>query len=207
MVSTNNSRCVTSCSNEIHMNNVNLESLYLSLSVRLKQFILKRVPDEDTANDILQEVFLKIHAKIDTLKDETKLESWIYQVTRNAISDYYRNKKPVEDYSTHSEQSDEPPEESANERILPYIKELVESLPKPYREALLLTEYEGMSQRELAQRLGLSFSGAKSRVQRARAMVRDLMMQCCHFEFDRYGTIIDYHPISCHCPTEPTSPK
>jgi RNA polymerase sigma-70 factor (ECF subfamily) len=76
---------------------------------------------------------------------------------------------------------------------------MIDSLPSHYREALLLTEYEGLSQKDLADRLGISISGAKSRVQRARAMLRDLLMECCHFEFDRYGTVIDYHPIACCC--------
>lgn len=79
---------------------------------------------------------------------------------------------------------------------LPCILPLVQRLPQPYRQALLLTEVEGMTPKDLARRLGLSFSGAKSRVQRARDKLRELLLDCCHFEFDRRGTIIDYAP---HC--------
>jgi transcriptional regulator with XRE-family HTH domain len=75
-------------------------------------------------------------------------------------------------------------------------------LPWPYQQALLLTEYEGLTQKELAQRLGLSFSGAKSRVQRARDQLRELLLECCHFEFDRRGTIIAYYPNCERCATE-----
>ena len=82
--------------------------------------------------------------------------------------------------------------------LLPYVKKLVDSLPYDYRQALLLTEYEGLSQRELAQRLGLSISGAKSRVQRAREKVRLMLLNCCHFQFDGLGRIIDYQP-NCDC--------
>ena len=74
---------------------------------------------------------------------------------------------------------------------------MIEGLPVKHREALKLTEYEGMTQKELAAKLGISISGAKSRVQRARAMLKDALMQCCHFELDRYGTVIDYHPRTC----------
>ena len=70
-----------------------------------------------------------------------------------------------------------------------------------YSEALLLTDYEGLSQRELATRLGLSFSSAKSRVQRAREMLRQLLLDCCHFEFDRLGRVVDYQP-RCDCCTQ-----
>jgi RNA polymerase sigma-70 factor (ECF subfamily) len=62
-----------------------------------------------------------------------------------------------------------------------------------------MVEFEGVSQTELADRLGISVSGAKSRVQRGRKMLRDILMKCCHFEFDRYGTIIDYYPHCCCC--------
>jgi len=98
------------------------------------------------------------------------------------------------------------PEESRENQavrsLLPCILPLVERLPWPYRQALLLTEYEGLTQKELGQRLGLSLSGAKSRVQRARDQFRDLLLECCHFEFDRRGTIIDYHPNCEFCATE-----
>jgi RNA polymerase sigma-70 factor (ECF subfamily) len=71
-------------------------------------------------------------------------------------------------------------------------------LPEPYSQALILTEYEGLSQKEMAERLGISFSGAKSRVQRARRKLRDLLLQCCHFELDRRA-FLDYYPYCRGC--------
>jgi RNA polymerase sigma-70 factor (ECF subfamily) len=70
-----------------------------------------------------------------------------------------------------------------------------------YRDAIIATEYDGLSQVELAQRLGLSVSAAKSRVQRARAMVRETIERCCHFDVDHYGTVVDYTPRieTCEC--------
>ncbi len=67
----------------------------------------------------------------------------------------------------------------------------------------MMTAYQGLSQKDLANRLGISYSGAKSRVQRARRMVRDMLMICCHFEFDRRGTVIDYYEHCCCCAEEP----
>jgi RNA polymerase sigma-70 factor (ECF subfamily) len=75
----------------------------------------------------------------------------------------------------------------------------VQGLPPIYREALELTEYDGLSQVELARRLGLSVSAAKSRVQRARALVRATVDRCCHFEVDRYGTVLGYTPRPHRC--------
>ena len=176
-----------------------IESLYKQFHHRLKQFIFNRINNKEIAEDLLQDVFVKIHDRIDTLKDNAKLESWVYRIARNSIVDYYRSKKVKLDFQEIDLREDENEDNDVTKRFLPAVREMVEQLPEPYREALTLVEFEGLSQRDLAKRLGLSFSGAKSRVQRARAMVKDLLLQCCHFEFDRYGTIIDYHPISYSC--------
>ena len=181
---------------------VALESVWDQFSDRLRSFIRARVPDEETAEDILQDVFVRIHAKVGTLQDLGKLESWLYQITRNVIIDYYRSRRPTEQLFETLGSSEEVYEEALVTRLASDVREMVEALPEPYREALVLTSYEGLSQKELAKRLGLSYSGAKSRVQRARERVKDMLMTCCHFEFDRRGTVIDYYDHCCCCATE-----
>jgi RNA polymerase sigma-70 factor (ECF subfamily) len=174
------------------------ESLWNALHTRLCRFICSRIPDGDDAEDILQEVFIRMHAHLDTVREIDRLESWVYQIARNSIADYYRSRKrlvALEDYPVE----DEHPEEDTAEMLAPALREAVESLPEPYREALLLTEYQGLSQQQLADRLGISFSGAKSRVQRGRAKVRDMLLTCCHFEFDARGIVIDFRERCCCC--------
>ncbi|MBM4160663.1 MAG: RNA polymerase sigma factor SigZ [Ignavibacteria bacterium] len=183
------------------------EHLYQQFHVRLKHFILRRIPDKADAEDLLQEVFLRIHARIGTLKDSSRIESWIFQIARNLIIDHYRSKRTREEIDEEGLPDEGERTLTAVERLAPAIRELVDQLPQPYREALVLTEFEGMSQKELAQQLGISLSGAKSRVQRGRAMIKDSLMRCCHFEFDRYGTVIDYHAISCCCCREPSAQR
>ncbi len=179
---------------------VELEGLWQEFSRRLLQFIRRRVPDDDIAEDMLQDVFVRIHAHLGTLRDRGKLESWIYQITRNAIVDYYRERRTaVELTEALAEGEDTSDERSAEAELAASLREMVEALPEPYRQALLLSQYGGLSQKELAERLGISFSGAKSRVQRARQKIRDELLLCCHFEFDRRGTIIDYYEHCCCC--------
>jgi RNA polymerase sigma-70 factor, ECF subfamily len=173
------------------------ERVWEEFSTGLKQFILTRVPDEVSAEDILQDIFLKIHTHIDTLRETDKLQSWIYQIARNAVTDYYRTHKPAPDLPEMPYVPEDPFDDVVSD-LLPYVKELVDSLPPDYREALILTEYEGLTQRELAERVGISVSGAKSRVQRAREKVKIMLLSCCHFQFDRQGRIIDYEP-NCDC--------
>ena len=76
---------------------------------------------------------------------------------------------------------------------------MIEELPSIYKEAILLTEYEGLTQKQLAEKLNISLTGAKSRVQRAKKMLKNMLLQCCHFEYDKYGTVIDYCKVCCCC--------
>jgi RNA polymerase sigma-70 factor (ECF subfamily) len=176
------------------------EKVWEEFSNGLRQFILKRVPDESQAEDVLQDVFLKIHTRINTLRDQERLPAWVYQIARNTVYDFYRAQKvnlplPLIPVMPHSP---EYVSEDVVAELAPCVKEMVESLPTDYRDALILTEYEGLTQKELSEKLGLSFSGAKSRVQRARGKIRQMLLDCCHFEFDHAGRIIDYQP-RCAC--------
>jgi RNA polymerase sigma-70 factor (ECF subfamily) len=173
------------------------EKVWEEFNTGLKQFILTRVPDEPSAEDILQDVFLKIHTHIDSLKEADKLQRWIYQIARNAITDYYRTHKPTPDLPELLYTQEDPFDDVVSD-LLPYVKQLVDSLPFEYREALILTEYQGLTQRELAEKLGITLSGAKSRVQRAREKVKNMLLDCCHFQFDRLGRIINFEP-NCDC--------
>ena len=69
------------------------EKIWLEFNNQLKAFIVRRVKVNSLAEDILQEVFIKIHSNIDNLKDEQKLKGWIFQITRNSIIDYYMKKR------------------------------------------------------------------------------------------------------------------
>lgn len=179
------------------------ERAWETFHVQLKHFILKYIHDEVVAEDILQDVFLKIHMHITTLKDEKKLQSWLYQITRHTIYDHYRTQKDTITLPDTLDLPEEPTQEDVEQTLLPCIRDMVERLPEPYREALILTEYAGLSQKQLAERQNLSLAGAKSRVQRARAKLKQMLLACCHFILDRRGNVIEYHPkseccLSCH---------
>jgi RNA polymerase sigma-70 factor (ECF subfamily) len=182
------------------------QKLFESLQARLRTFILSRIADNDAVDDILQTVFLKIHSRIDSLRDETKIESWIFQITRNAIADHFRTRFSAHQEKPPIEPSEPPAEEDAMQRFSASVRDMIDQLPEHYREALLLTEFDGLTQQELAARAGISLSGAKSRVQRARQLLKDMLMQCCHVEFDKYGTVLDYYPRNCSC-CSPESPS
>ena len=177
-----------------------LEELWNDYSSRLLAFIRGRVDDESEADDILQEVFLRVHTGLCCREAVGNLESWIYRVTRNLVIDHYRRRRPVGELSQTIPSTESLPlEEDPRTRLAFSLRGTVDELPAPYREALVATEYEGLSQQQYADRAGISLSGAKSRVQRAREKLRQLFLDCCHFELDRLGRIVDYHERCCRC--------
>ena len=178
-------------------NEMDTGKLYEDFSKPLKAFIQKRVNDSALAEDLLHDVFLKIHNQIDSVKDAEKLAPWIYRIAQNVIVDSYRRRREVVSHVEDRTIEDSNQLNDASERLAPTLRHMAEQLPPKYKEAILLADFEGVRQTELAKKWGISVSAAKSRVQRARAMLKDLLLQCCHFEFDRYGTVFDYYPRNC----------
>lgn len=174
------------------------EEIWGAFHARLLRFIRSHVADEATAEDILQDVFLKIHTRLDTLADERKLTSWVYQIARNAIIDHARTQRPLAELQEQIAIPDEPDDDLARE-LVPGLTAMLEALPASDREAILLADLAGISQQELADQLGISLSGAKSRVQRARRRLKDVFVTCCQLEFDRLGRVIELRPGCDSC--------
>lgn len=153
----------------------------------LKNYISQQVNDLDIVEDILHEVYIKASGSIQQLNEESNLRGWLYKITHNAIIDFYRRKKTY----------DELPDEIALEEIDPIeenykilsncIKPLIQELPDKYRIPLELSDLEGVSQKDIAIKLGISLSGTKSRVQRGRQKLHAIMNTCCHFELEKGG--------------------
>ena len=176
-----------------------IEQIWKEYHTKLHSFIQKRVGDASTADDILQEVFIRIMSRIDTLKESNKMQSWIYQIARNAIIDHYRAHKTMEELPETLTAEEVEPGEKARQEIESCLLPMIQSLPEHYRQAVMLSEIEGLTQKEAAKKQGISLSGAKSRVQRGRAMVKEMLLGCCHFEFDRLGRVIDYEQKGNAC--------
>jgi RNA polymerase sigma-70 factor (ECF subfamily) len=173
--------------------------IWEEFSQALLDFIRKRVGDPADAEDILQDVFIKIHTRIDTLQDDGRLVSWLYQIARNTTIDYYRTRRPALDLPETLAVYPEPVESEPEAQLAAGLRDFLAVLPDPYRQAVVLTDLQGLKQADLADRLGLSLSGAKSRVQRGRQMLRDALLECCHFEFDRRGNLLDYTSCPDFC--------
>jgi RNA polymerase sigma-70 factor (ECF subfamily) len=169
---------------------------WTSLGGPLRRFIGRRVRDRHAAEDITQDVMLKVQAHLRERPPPEKLVGWIYQAARNAVADYYRS--PRSRPPTDADGVEEPSADAAAERedaaaeLAACLRPMIERLPPAYRQALELTEFDGLTQQELADRVGISLSGAKSRVQRAREQMKTMLLDCCRVELDRRGGVVDH---------------
>ena len=176
--------------------------IWVELKTNLHGFIVRRARNEADADDILQDVFVKIHTNVGRLRETTKLHSWVYQITRNAIIDYYRARRPDVSLDESPDAFDildeESPEADAGrEEIMRCLNPMVARLQTDYRKALVMADVQGVTQAQIADDLNLSVSGAKSRVQRARGKMKAMLLNCCQLEFDRLGRAVTMDSKNC----------
>lgn len=180
---------------------------------RLLAFIERRVPDRDSAEDILQEVMLRIHRHSGDLEHADRVASWVYRIATNSITDHYRRPArrelpsgqatdvPEPDGAPPLTVSTDPDVAELRAELAGCLAPLIERLPEIYREALEVTELQGITQARAAARLGLSVSGMKTRVQRGRGQLKDLLLECCHIELDSRGGVTTYRSKRGACAT------
>lgn len=182
------------------MINHQIENIWYEFSTDLHRYIRSRVPDDMSADDVLQEVFLKIHAGIGKLRDVKKLQSWIFRIANNAVIDFYRERRmKLQPLPEDLPMMDNAGEKTPAQQLSRGLERMIDALPEKYRAPIKLYVFEGFTQAKIAEHFNISLSGAKSRVQRGRKLLKEMFERCCHFEFDQRGTIIDYHPIECCC--------
>lgn len=151
------------------------------------------------AEDIVQDVLVRVYGRRGTLRDHSMFKQWLYQIARNAVIDYYRRrKKPTKKLPDELVDEEAGASENVEEELAHCVAPLVKELPPQYRQAVLLSEFEGPTQKEAASKLGLYVSGAKSRIQRARKMLEAPLLECCRLEFDGRGSITSYESKKRH---------
>lgn len=187
--------------------------LWAEFGDRLRGFIARRVANEADVDDILQEVFLRIHQHLNSVQRADRLGAWLFQITRNAIADHYRGParrrelaadttfELTVDERDNAVNTAEAERESAQaqQELAACLRPMVLRLPPHYRAAVSLVDLEGLTQRKAAERLGLSVSGMKSRVQRGRRALKAMLHDCCRVQLDAGGRINDYEARAGSC--------
>lgn len=170
---------------------------WTELAAPLRAFVARRVPPGVEPDDVVQEVFLRVLRHLDDLRDPERLHGWLFQIARNAVRDALRARQR-RDSRTDSLEIDLPASAdeqtpAAETELAPCLTPLIARLAEPYRTAIELTSYQGLTQAEAARRAGVSVSGMKSRVQRARDQLKRMLLECCDVHVDHRGAVSDYH--------------
>jgi RNA polymerase sigma-70 factor (ECF subfamily) len=162
---------------------------------KLKKYIRSKVSDAFEAEDLFQEVGVRITQSEAKMSEVENKESWLYRIATNVIYDYYRRKDKVTylaDMETALSKRDPVSEETNyNRETAACLLEMAELLPDSYKEALIQSDFKGVPQNDLGEKWGLSYSGAKNRVQRARRKLKETMLECCDVRSDHQGNILE----------------
>ena len=160
---------------------------------QLYRYITKHVDQPDVVDDILQDVYLKAHLNLQQLKSIGSISGWLYRIAHNAIMDYYRRHRAFDELPDEIAAEEPDDQLQAHQEVATCLKPLIDQLPELYRVPLQMSEIEGLPQKHVAEHLGISLSGAKSRIQRGRTKLRDSLIECCNIEVGR-GGILSYEP-------------
>jgi RNA polymerase sigma-70 factor (ECF subfamily) len=189
-------------------------ALWNAFAPPLRAFLARRVPAGVEADDLLQDVFLRVVKHLDSLRSTERPEAWLFQIARNALRDSLRARQR-KDGRTDPLEIDLPADvhtaavPESEEELAPCLTPMIARLAEPYRMAIELTSVQGLTQAEAARRIGISLSGMKSRVQRGREQLRQMLVRCCEINVDVRGGVSDFHPRSADAcrsddPPQPT---
>jgi RNA polymerase sigma-70 factor, ECF subfamily len=190
-------------------------AIWAEFAAPLRAFLVRRVPPAVDPDDVVQEVFVRVVKHLPTLREADRVEAWLFQIARNALRDTLRARRRRDARTTALDVDVAGPDgwddqRAAEAELMPCLAPMISRLEEPYRSAIELTALQGLTQTDAAKRAGLSISGMKSRVQRARAQLKAMLLRCCEVEVDTRGAITDYQvrPSSgCAAPRDGERPR
>lgn len=164
-----------------------ISSLWLEYKNGLKYYILKKVNNEDVANDLSHEVLMKVYNSCCSTIKINNVRAWMFQIAHNTTIDYLKKQHKFTNIIPENYDNDDHTVfHEANE----IIKPLMQLLPDKYAIPLQLSDIEELKQKEVAQKLNLSLTATKSRIQRARNLLKEKIIECSNLEKDEKGNVI-----------------
>lgn len=170
-----------------------LETIHKSFEKELADLVCRKVKHQDYCQDIIQEVYLKILLNQSKIEKADNISAYLTRLTTNTVVDYYRRKsKSLIINETLPETSSEPDEtvDSTYKLADCCLRSFIDSLPEIYRNAIIMVELDALKIKDYAVVANITLTNAKARVQRARKMLREVILRCCNYEFDSYGNIV-----------------
>jgi RNA polymerase sigma-70 factor, ECF subfamily len=177
-----------------------IASIWNNFHKELRAFIQNKTRNQSDTDDILQDAFVRIIRNWTKVNQSQNIQLYLYGIVRNTMYDHFKHKSKVFEPSEMEDVFTDEEAQNLNATVAECcVKPFINKLPEHYREALLLTEFQDISQKDLAEKLGISYSGAKSRVQRGKEKLKDLLLTCCPYQSDIYGNIISTQKNGCGC--------
>jgi RNA polymerase sigma-70 factor (ECF subfamily) len=181
--------------------------LYRQFHQSLYHYIRSKVRTVEDAEDILQNVFAKIAAHAEALSGKERIQHWLFTITKNTIIDFYRVNAHKKSSPISEALADQILDESsmdATKGLDHCIHNLIALLPDDYRDIIIDSEIKGIPQKALAEKYTMAYPSMRSRVQRGRERLKQILHNCCHIQSDRHGNILDARlKDSCNSPCGP----
>lgn len=163
-------------------------------------YVLRMVRDNDLAEELTQEIFIKTYKNLQSFRGESKLSTWIYGIASNSCLDYFRTSEYKKGRNTELLNEDILNEEPGGDDILKIlsleedliksemvqcIRDYVDSLPGEFRTVLILHDLQGFKNREITKITGSTLETVKIRLHRARKKLQSILASNCDFYRDK----------------------
>ncbi len=175
---------------------LNFYSIFNQYHDRLKKFVTITVKNKWVVDDIVQEVFVRAHSKIDTLEDHDKIGSWLFRIAYRQCMDHFRKESQnpqkeivdfrgviTSDYSTTESKLEQ-------HQMSVCVQNQMLLLPENYRTVIWLFDVLGFTLKEIADILELSVENVKIRLHRARKKLKSILRQKCTFDKDERNVLV-----------------
>lgn len=159
---------------------------------RLRSFVRAQVRSAADADDLAHDTLVKAFQSRDSLRNEERLQAWLFRIARRTIIDFYRRQRPSEKLADAATDSSEVKLDAVSAAVGRAALCYLNTLPEAYRVAVKMAEWDGLPHAAVAARLGITLAAAKSRVLRGKQRIRFLMEQCCVMVYDARGKVVDY---------------
>lgn len=159
--------------------------IWIEFQAPVFSYVYSLVKDHNTAYDLHQEVFLKLHGFCSHRRGIRQMRSWLFRLAHNVVMDHFRRqKRQVKPENIPASEPDKILHKAES-----LVRPILDFLPPAYAEPLRLSDIEGYKLTQIAQMLNLSLTATKSRVQRARRLLREKFYRCCDIETDSLGNL------------------
>lgn len=161
----------------------------------IKGYLAHRLADRHLAEDLLQQVFVNAIRQGDRFCSLNHPRAWLFQVARNALTDHMRLAKDIVPLPEDLIQDEEPT--APIDALAGCVERVLNELSEKERDVIRQCDLAGMKMQIYADRHGMTLCAVKSRIQRARKRMRELMTRNCQVRFDEVGN------VCCHVPRAP----